>query len=186
MAIIGAVNPGAVNAANSCSQQEYPPALEDAEAPQFIDSQSEASPRSPSWGRRAVVVVMGMVVAGVALTVIGATFMQGTWWYSYPGDQALDHEFRVRLEALRDEVDANGAVPQVVTWLNAALDPNTDPTAVRNYLLTAQEALRATADPRLVEVASELQVILRAVRPVSPSEVITPCPIPTIEWPGGG
>ena len=109
-------------------------------------------------------------------------FTQGSWWYYYPGDQPLDRESRTHLEMVRDQVDAHGTVPQVVRWLNAALDPNTDPTAVRNHLLAAQEALNATGDPSLVEAAGELREIMQAIRPVSlVEETITPSPLSTLE-----
>ena len=191
MTLMSAVNP---NVANSRSQQEYPTLPESAEALEFNESGNgdggggnEARPYNPDQGRRAIVIVMGMVSALVALSIIGMAFMQGSWWYSYPADQALDRESRSRLEMVRDEVDAHevdasGAVPQVVTWLDVALNSYTDPTAVRNYLLTAQESLKATGDPKLVEAARELQEIIQAIRPVPLWETTTPRPAPTFEW----
>ncbi len=141
----------------------------------------EPRPYNPSQGRRAAVIAMGMIAALVVLAVVGMTFVQGSWWYSYPGDQALDRESRARLEMVRDQVDANGTVPQVVRRLDVALNPDTDPTAVRNHLLTAQKALEATGDPTLMEAAQELLVIVQTLRSASPVETITPPPLPTLE-----
>ena len=75
----------------------------------------ETPPRSPGRGRRVAVIVMGMIVAGVVLSIIGLTLTRGSWWYTYGTDQALDHETRARVETIRDEVDASGAFPEVVT-----------------------------------------------------------------------
>ncbi|MCK4316507.1 MAG: hypothetical protein KAX24_12125, partial [Anaerolineae bacterium] len=143
----------------------------------------EPRPSIPGRGRRILVIVMGMIVAGVVLSIIGLTFAQGSWWYTYGTDQALDHETRARVEAIRDEVDAGGSAPEAVVWLNAALDPNAHPTDIRTYLLAAQEALKATGDPKLAEAAEELQAIIQMIRPVPLWETTTPRPVSTLEWP---
>ncbi len=143
----------------------------------------ETTPRSSGRGRRAVVIVMGMILVGVTLTIIGLAFTEGSWWYSYMTDQALSRESRARVEAIRDEVDASGAMPEVVTWLDAALDPNADPTTVRNYLITAKEAMRKADDPRLTEAAGELQAIIQTIRSAPLWKTTTPRPAPTLEWP---
>jgi hypothetical protein len=196
MTLTSAVNP---NAASFYSQPENATSPENAEEWEFYEDgeeweewdeddegESEPRPYNPSQGRRAAVVAMGMIAALVVLAVVGMTFVQGSWWYSYPGDQALDRESRVLLEMVRDEVDALGTAPQVVRWLNVALSPDTDPTAVRNHLIAAQQALEATGDPTLIEAARELLEIIQVLRSVSPVETITPLPVPTLEGLGDG
>ncbi len=163
MTLMNTVNPESVNPAIPCRE--------------------EASPRSPNRGRRAVVIVMGMILAGVVFSIIGPAFVQGSWWYSYGTDRALDRASQVRVEAIRDEVDADGSAPEAVVWLNAALDPNAHPTDIRTYLLAAQEALKATGDPKLAEAAEELQAIIQMIRPAPLWETTTPRPVPTLEWP---
>jgi len=120
----------------------------------------ETPPRSPGRGRRVAVIVMGMIVAGVVLSIIGLTLTRGSWWYTYGTDQALDHETRARVETIRDEVDASGAFPEVVAWLDGALDPDAHPTDVRTCLLTAQVALEAADDPRWAEALGELRAVI--------------------------
>lgn len=193
MALTSAVNP---NAASFYSQFENSTSSEESaedwefyedgeEWEEWDEGASEPRPYNPSHARRAAVIAMGMVVALLVLAVVGMTFVRGSWWYSYPGDQALDRESRARLEMVRDKVDAYGTVPQVVRWLNVALNPDTDPTAVRNHLLAAQEALDATGDPTLMEAAQELLALVQTLRSVSPVETITPLPLPTLEGLGG-
>ncbi len=190
---LSAVKHNAVNAANSYPQQEYPTLPESTETPELENGNEDGGwangtrPYSPSWGRRAVVVVMGMIVAGVAFAVIAMVLTQGSWWYSYPTDQTLDRASRTHLETVRDEVDANGTVPEVLRWLNTALDPDTDPSTVRYCLLTAQESLKATGDPKLIEAARELRAIIQATQsgPIS-EEATTPHPVPTLEGLGDG
>lgn len=191
MTLTGAVNP---NAASFYSQLENSTSPENTEETEFYENgeeweewdegdedEGEARPYDPSQGRRVIVIAMGMISALIVLSIIGMALTQGSWWYSYPGDQALDRASRARLEMVRDKVDAHGTVPQVVRWLNVALDPYTDPTAVRNHLVAAQEALDATGDPTLIEAAGELRVIVQAVRPISLVETITPPPLSTLE-----
>lgn len=143
----------------------------------------ETRPSIPGRGRRIVVIVMGMIVAGVVLSIIGLTFTRGSWWYTYGTDQALDHETRARVEAIRDEVDASGAFPEVVAWLNGALDADAHPTDVRTCLLTAQVTLEAAGDPMWAEALGELRVIIQTIRPGSLWETTTPYPVSTLEWP---
>ena len=143
----------------------------------------EAAPRGLGRGRRVGVIVLGVILVGAACVIIGLAFVQGSWWYSYGTDRALDRASLVRVEAIRDEVDAGGSAPEAVVWLNAALDSNAHPTDMRTYLLAAQEALRATGDPKLAEAAGELQAIIQMIRPVPLWETTTPRPVPTLEWP---
>ena len=143
----------------------------------------EASPRAPGRGRRVGVIVLGVVLAGVACTLVGLTFVQGSWWYSYGTDQALDRESRARVAAIRDAVDASGAMPRVVVWLDEALDPNADPSTVRVYLLSAQQALKAADDPELVQAVEELRAIIQTLQGAPIKGTSTPRPISTLEWP---
>lgn len=79
----------------------------------------ETEPRRPGRGRRPStgsgqrigVVVRGVILAGAVCTIIGLTFVQGSWWYTDGSDRALNGESRARVEAIRDEVDASGDVP---------------------------------------------------------------------------
>lgn len=143
----------------------------------------EASPRRLGRGQRIAVVVLGIILAGAACVIIGLAFVQGSWWYSYMTDQALDYESRARVEAIRDEVDASGTAPEAVMWLNAALESNADPTTVRSHLLAAQEVLEAAGDPKLAEAVRELQEIIQTIRPRHFGMTTTPRPAPTLEWP---
>jgi len=127
--------------------------------------------------------MLGVILAGAACIIIGLAFVQGSWWYSYMTDRALNHESRAHVEAIRDEVNASGAAPEAVMWLDAALDPDTDPTTVRTHLLTAQEILEAAGDPKLAKAARELQGIIQTIRPTPSGRTITPRPAPTLEWP---
>lgn len=124
----------------------------------------EAIPRGSGGGRRIAVAALAVTLAVGVCIVIAAALTQGSWWYSYKTDQPLDDASRARVEALRDEVEANGTVPEAVVWLNIGLDPTSDATTVRNHLLAAQEALRATGGPRLSEAAKELLAIAETMR----------------------
>jgi hypothetical protein len=162
--------------------EAYP---QDVETPECSEHEngSEASPYSPSRGRRALVVVMGMMMAGVALAVIGMAWMRGSWWYSYGTDEPLDRAARARVEAIRDALEAGGAAPDAATWLNAALDPQIDPSTTRYYLIAAQESLQATGDAKLIEMAEELRVIVQMIYHPPAKHTATPYPEATLEWP---
>jgi hypothetical protein len=136
-------------------------------------------PFTPGVGRRTVVVFLSLLLTGATLIITLMAFARGSWWYSYDSDQPLNAAARVRVEAVRDEVRAASTAPEVVAWLEAALDPKTDPTGVRNYLITAYEALKASDDPQLVEVVRELQAIIQGIR----LETVTPYPVPTLKGP---
>lgn len=155
--------------------------LTNAQEPEF--EFEEPRPLIPGRGRRILVIVMGMIVAGVVLSIIALTLTRGSWWYTYGTDQALDHETRARVEEIRDEVDASGAFPEVVAWLNGALDPDAHPTDIRTCLLTAQVTLEAADDPRWAEALGELRAIIQMIRPAPPWETTTPYPVSTLEWP---
>jgi len=143
----------------------------------------ETRPLIPGRGRRIFVIVLGVILVGVACAIIGLAFAQGSWWYSYGTDQALDRASLARVEEIRDDVDAGGSAPEAVMWLNAALDHNVHPTDMRTHLLAAQEALEATGDPKLAEAAKELQAIIQMIRPVPLWETTTPRPVSTLELP---
>lgn len=162
---------------------EIPP--ENVETPEFYEGGNgcQASPYSPSWGRRALVVVMGMLMAGVALAVIGMAWMRGSWWHSYGTDEPLSRAARARVEAIRDALEAGGASPDAAAWLNAALDPQIDPSTTRYYLITAQESLRATGDTKWIEAAEELRGIVQMIYHPPAEHTATPHPQAALEWP---
>jgi len=141
--------------------------------------------RLPSAGRvrRFSVILLGLAVAGMICLVSGLTLARGTWWYSIGTDQALDQAVRARVEVIQAEVEAAGGAPEAVAWLDAALDPGADPTTVRIYLLSAMQALEATGDPGLAEVAGELRAIVNTIRQTSIEGTATHPPLPTVEWP---
>jgi hypothetical protein len=143
----------------------------------------EAGPRRLGQGWRIGITVLGVILAGMACGIIAVAFVQGSWWYSYGTDQALDHESQARVEAIRDEVDASGTATEAVVWLDAALDPNSDPSAVRYHLLTAWEILKAADDPKLTQAAGELQGIIQQIQSSHPRTTGTPRPVSTPEWP---
>jgi len=139
-------------------------------------------------GRRVGVVVLSVSLALAVCAFIGLAFVQSSWWYAYGTDQALDDESRARVEAIRNEVDAGGAAPKAVVWLDAALEPGVHPSDVRAYLLAAQGALGATGDPELAGAAGELRAIVEVIRPtvkqLSGIETTsTPYSAPVVEWP---
>jgi len=146
----------------------------------------EVGPRRVGRDRRVVVIVLGVFLATAACTIIGLTLVQGSWWYSYGTDRDLDDESRARVEAIRDEVDASGAVPKAVMWLNAALEPNTHPTDVRTYLLAALGALEAADDPKWAVAVEEIRAIIEKIRPATVGVMGTPYSAPTLEWPERG
>lgn len=145
----------------------------------------QARPRGPGRGRHIVVIALGAILVVVACGIMSVAFAQGSWWYSYGTDRALNEGTRTRVEAIRDEVEASGAAPEAVVWLNAALEPNAHPTDIRAYLLAAQEVLETVGDPQLAEAARELQAIIETIRPPNfrMEMRVTPYPVSTLEWP---
>jgi hypothetical protein len=139
----------------------------------------EATPRGPGRVWRIIVPVLAVVLTVAACGIIGMAFVQGSWWYSYGTDQALDYKSRSQIEAIVDDLEASGAAPEALTWLNAALEPNADSSAIRAYLASAQEALEETGDPEFAEAARELETIIESIRPTD----LEPYPPPTLEWP---
>jgi hypothetical protein len=183
MTVISAVTPTSVNPADSYPQAGEGILPQNADLPEPNGDGSAATPYSPSWGRRALVVVMGMMIAGIALAAIGMGLMQGSWWHSYGTDEPLDRATRARVEAMRDEIDVGGVAPDAAAWLNAALDSGVDPSTTRLYLYAAQEALRATGDPELVEMAEELRLIIQTIYHPPAKHTATPYPEAMLEWP---
>lgn len=179
MTAIRAVNSKAVHPVDPRQQEGHPTMPADAHVLDF----NEASPRSPERRRNIVVIVLGAILATAACSIIGVAFVQGSWWYSYGTDRALDGRSRARVEAMRDEVDASGIAPEAVPWLNAALDPHTDPSTVRAYLLAAQEVLEAADDPKLTEIVEELRAVVQTIQTYPVRHTSTPRPVPTLEWP---
>ena len=143
----------------------------------------KASLRRPQRDRRLIVVVLGATLTAVACAVLGMAFVQGSSWYYYGTDRALDRQARARVEAVRDAVEAGDSASEVVTWLDGALNPGTDATTVRLYLLAAQETLKTSGDPRWVEAAQELQAVIETIRSSSFSAPTKPYPASTLEWP---
>ena len=134
----------------------------------------EASPRHFGRGWRVGVIVLGMILIGATCGIIGLAFVQGSWWYTYGTDRPLDQETRARVEAIRDEVDTSGLATEAVMWLDAALEPNADPTAVRFRLIEAQEILEAVNDAELTESTKELRAIIQSTRSAPLNETVTP------------
>jgi hypothetical protein len=139
--------------------------------------------RIPTWGRRAVVIVMGLILVGIAAYILAMTYLEGSWWYTYESDQALDAAARARVVAVRDEVNALGDMPEVVEWLDAALNPNAHPTDVRTSLMVAQQALQEAGDPRRMEAVLELREVIQSIREDSLEPTTTDEFEPKLEWP---
>jgi hypothetical protein len=124
-----------------------------------------ASHAAPSRGRRTVVILMGMILAAAVCSIIGATLIRGSWWYSDPTDHPLDEESLALLESLTGQLDSSSTAGGAIAWLNAAADPNADPSAIWAYLVEAKSILAASGDPALREAAEEVELIIQTVRP---------------------
>jgi hypothetical protein len=153
-----------------------------------IDAQQEmafdpSGPRPSRRGRRIVVAIVGLILAGAACIVMGLAFVQGSWWHHY-GYQDLSPESLSRVKVIRDAVDASGQAPEAIKFLEAALDPNADSTAVWLHIVSAQEILEASDDPKLIEAAKELEEIAQTIRRTGPFvPKSTPRPTQALEWP---
>lgn len=134
----------------------------------------KSSPHRLGRGWRVGVIVLGMILIGATCGIIGLAFVQGSWWYTYGTDRPLDQETRARVEAIRDEVDTSGLATEAVMWLDAAMEPNADPTAVRFRLIEAQEILEAVDDLELTEATKELRAIIQTTRSATLNETVTP------------
>jgi hypothetical protein len=181
MTLLSAVNPTPVDPDAWSPHDALPPqptGPPDAEAPEL----EGARPRGSGRGRRIAVAALSLILVGTALVTISLAFAQGSWWYTYEADQALDHATRAQIEAIRDQVDASALAPEALRWLNAALfAPH--PTDVRNHLITAREILRATDDPDMVQAAEELGAILGRIRSAPLWEPTSSPPLPALERP---
>ena len=143
----------------------------------------DPSLRIPTWGRRAIVIVMGLILVGVTVSVLAITYLEGSWWYTYESDRALDAEARARVVTVRDEVNALGHMPETVACLNAALNPDAHPTDVRTALMVAQQALQEAGDPSLMEAVHELREVIQSIREDSLEPMTTGEYEPRWEWP---
>jgi hypothetical protein len=131
-------------------------------------SQPLAEERSTaSRGRRTIVILISVVLATVACSIIGATLIRGTWWYSDPTDRPLDEDSLARLESLTRGLASSSAAAEAIAWLNAAADPNADPSAVWAYLIEAKSILAASSEPALHEAAEEVELIIQSIRTTS-------------------
>jgi len=177
MNVTNALNPTFFGSAESYPQEDRPIILTDVEEPAV----EETVLYNPGYGRRVVVILMAMFLGVAVFGILGLTLVQGSWWYSYGTDRPLDSESRSRVEAILDEVEASGAAPQAAAWLDAALAA-THPSDVRIHLITAQEALRATGNPQLIETARELGEIIGMIQSSNLDATTTPYS-PTLKWP---
>jgi len=139
----------------------------------------------PGGARHIVANALGLILVAVVLVAVAVAFEGSSWWYHDLGDRPLDDESRTSLQAVRDEVAAAGAAPEAVMWLDAALDTDADPSALRDYLLAAQEALEAAADPVADRAAQQLTVTIERIDARGSSIVDTtgaPYALPTLPW----
>lgn len=119
---------------------------------------------TPTRGRRTIVILMSVILATAACSIVGATLLRGTWWYSYPTDHALDEGLLAQLESLTRRLNSSSAAAEAIGWLNAAADPNADPSAVWAYLVEAKSILSASNEPALQEAATEVELIIQSIR----------------------
>ncbi len=181
MTVISGVNPRLIDGDDIHQPEKIPADLDGVEV--LEPDGYDPSPRIPTWGRRATVIVMGLVLVGVAASVLAMTYLEGSWWYTYDSDQALDAAARARVVTVRDDVNALGDMPEVVAWLNAALNPDAHPTDVRTSLMVAQQALQEADDLRLTEAAYELRAVIQLIRGDSLEPTTTDEFEPKLEWP---
>ena len=143
---------------------------------------SEARSRGSGRARRVGIIVLGTILVVALCVVVAVGFVESSWWYFQMGDRPLTNDCRAHVKAVRDEVAADGAAPDAVAWLDAALGSNSDPTAVRAYLLSAQETLEAAGDPALTRAAEEIEAIILTLQAGGSSREDTPYPVPTLVW----
>jgi hypothetical protein len=119
---------------------------------------------TPTKGRRTIVILMSVILATAACSIIGATLIRGTWWYSYPTDQPLDESSLARLESLIHGLHSSSDAVEAIAWLNAAAESNADPSAVWAYLIEAKSILSASNEPALQAAAEEIELIIQSIR----------------------
>ncbi len=138
-------------------------------------------PGARSRWRRAVVYVLGGILLIALVGVVIAGFVEGSWWYTYSSDRALDTAARARLQNVRDDLGEGDLAPEAAVWLDAALAPRAHPTDVRLYLLTAREIIQSTGDPGAPDLVGQLDQVLGAIQtqPEATSGVPTLVPIST-------
>lgn len=89
--------------------------------------------------RRVIVAILGTLLTIAVCVILGATFVQGSWWYAYSTDRLLDDEAIARVEAIHHLAEVSGVAPEAVRALEAALEPSVHPSDVRMHLILAQE-----------------------------------------------
>lgn len=114
--------------------------------------------------RRTAVIVLGMILVVGACGIVGMAFVQSTWGHAILGDRPISDETRAYIDTVQEVLKDRDIAPQAVTWLDTALHPQTNPSAVRTYLLLTQDALEATTDPELVKAARRLRAIAQMIR----------------------
>lgn len=164
--------------------QEFMENHESPEDQPLVEGQvsDEAGPRGPDRTRRVAIIVLGVILATALFVVVAVAFAEGSWWYFNMTDRPLSNDAREHLQAIREDVAAGGIAPAAVAWLDAALDPNADPTAVRARLIEAQEILGAADDTARLHAAEEVEAIVQTMRPWGWSSAGTPRIVPTLAW----
>jgi len=122
-------------------------------------------PREARRGRRVAVILATAALVIVISVIVGATFLQGSWWYSDPTDLPLDAAARARLASIQETLESSHDALEAVALLELALTPGTDPSTVRGYLMEAQQALEATGEPELATLITDLRSIIIDMRP---------------------
>jgi hypothetical protein len=140
-----------------------------------------ADPPIASRARRIAIIVLTVVLATALCATVAAAFARGSWWYFNMTDRPLSTDARARLQAIRDDLAAMGTATAAVGWLDAALDPSADPTAVLARLEEAREILAASGDTALVGAAEEVGAIIQTVGPRGWGSEGTPRPVSTLE-----
>jgi hypothetical protein len=167
----------------------------DAEHQEFLDERGSAQdqpadgsqvldridPRASSRAGRIAIIVLTAALATALCATATAAFTRGSWWYFNMTDRPLSADARARLQAARDELAAMGTATAAVGWLDAALDPNADPTAVLARLEEARELLGAADDAVLLGAAEEIEAIIQTARPQGWDSEGTPRPVSTVE-----
>ena len=124
----------------------------------------ETRPRGMGRARRCSVIALGTILVVGACSILSAALAQSTWGHANLGDRPLNEKTRETIRTVQGQLKDQGIAPQAVTWLDAALDPQTHPSAARLYLLLAQDALEPTTDAGQIEAATRLRTIAQMIR----------------------